>query len=139
MSFIQASILLFPSSSPLCRNFQLLLNSQSRFGQFSYLPFRPAPPLYSATSSTPCLLEVSWFRAHPGSIPCFWFVNSLNTGSRVIFPHLNTGSQSAGFVSGTKSSLLSHLTLLCCPSTCSLSGLMLHPLGDLTCPGELHC
>ena len=54
---------MFHMSTPLCKEFQLLPNPQSRFGQFSCLPFLwphpSAPPLPGHLG----LIEVSWFWA----------------------------------------------------------------------------
>lgn len=71
--FSLPSILSFPTSTPLCRKFQLLPNSQSRFGQFSCLPFSLAPPICSATSWSPWPVRGEQvLSSHRDSLPLLW-------------------------------------------------------------------
>lgn len=86
--------------------FQLVPKSQSRFGQFSCLPFLWPRPLAQSLPAHLVLLEVSWLWAHTAPA----LKNSPKAGGQIKFLRWDTGSQSAASMSGAKSSLLSHLT-----------------------------
>lgn len=107
------------SCEHLIRNSSFSQNSQSRFGQFSCLPFFPLWPRPSALPLPDhlVLLEVSRvLSSHRSSPSPLWVVEfPRDRAGRITSLHLKAGSQSADSVTGTKSPSLSHLTLLCSP------------------------